>query len=440
MFSVLLMTTSAFAWKHNGWVWNRDVLPLKWYISDYRSETLPEDYQFDVIVDSYDNWIADAPCAQLSHSPEGIREGHHASGRDNTDAKNTFYWDDPNEEQGAGVLGVTYTLPSGQVAFTRDGLIYTYAFDSDIVFSRDVNWIPTSNLGLDCSGTPIEAVATHEIGHQWGLGHSCEENEVSAGLCEDAEVREANMFWAAPSCPDFNEDDVFTSDDIEGMTALYGPYASFEATTETYGGVPLEVCFALSSTSAISNVDWLYGDGQGDNVDVSVPEDYEICHTYESKGQYTVNVTISGNSDDCGEWEYTDRERAMVVVCEPPQTAQGFDGMFSAEYSEGFIYQMVNQADISVYGCIDQIQWDVYKGDSFVKSVSAWSPKIDFEEAGTYRIVLNLGGPGGISAEELTIEVTEKTSQGCSSLSMQHSSLAIAGLAFFGIALRRRED
>ena len=64
---------------------------------------------------------------------------------------------------------------------------------------------------------------------------------MSAGLCEDVDIREANMFWAAPGCPDFNPNNPFTSDDIEAMTSLYGPYASFEAVTETYGGVPLEV-------------------------------------------------------------------------------------------------------------------------------------------------------------------------------------------------------
>ncbi|MEC8380629.1 MAG: PKD domain-containing protein [Myxococcota bacterium] len=440
MLSLLLFTASGLAWKHSGWVWNRDVLPLKWYISDYRTPSLDEDYQLQLIFDSYDNWIVDAPCAQLSHSFEGVREGHHATGRDNSDAKNTFYWDDPNDEQGSGILGVTYTLPSGQAAFARDGIIYVYAFDSDIVFSKDIFWVPSDDVNNGCSGTPVEAVATHEIGHQWGLGHSCEENEVSAGLCEDVDIREANMFWAAPGCPDFNPNNPFTSDDIEAMTSLYGPYATFDATTETYGGVPLEVCFSLSSTSALSNVNWLYGDGQGDNIDITTPEDYEICHTYEEKGQYTVNVTISGNSEDCGDWEYTDRERAMVVVCEPPEKAEGFDGMFTAEHHDGLIYQMINQADISVYGCIDQIQWDVFQGEELIQSVSAWSPKIEFPKEGKYRVVLNLGGPGGITAEELSIDVVNKPAEGCSALGMKGTSTALTVLALFGLGLRRREN
>jgi hypothetical protein len=278
------------------------------------------------------------------------------------------------------------------------------------------------------------------------MGHSCEENEVTAGLCEDIELRTANMFWSAPACSSFDPDDVFTDDDIEGMTGLYGPYASFDASTATYGGVPLEVCFTLSSTSAIKCVEWLYGDSDSDAVGdceaggILEQEDYEICHTYEEKGQYTVNVTIRGESDDCPDqdWEYTDRERAMVVACEPPQAAAGFDGMFTYGPDKGLIYQMYNQADTTVYGCIDRVQWDVFKGDELVKSVSAWSPKIDFPEEGDYRIVLNLGGPGGFSAEELNISVEEIADDGCAVVS---TTSAMAGaLAVFGIAMRRRED
>ena len=110
----------------------------------------------------------------------------------------------------------------------------------------------------------MEVVATHEIGHQWGMGHSCEENEVSAGLCED-QLRQVQPICSgqATSCSAFDPEMYSQSDDIQGMTALYGPYTHHsDATTETYGGVPLEVCFELSSTSAISNVEWLYGDGQ----------------------------------------------------------------------------------------------------------------------------------------------------------------------------------
>ena len=152
-----------------------------------------------------------------------------------------------------------------------------------------------------------------------------------------------------PSCANFDSNNVFTSDDVEGMTTLSSAYATFSATTPTYGGVPLEVCFSLTSTSAIEQVNWLYGDGGSDDVTIESEEDYEICNTYEEKGQFSVNVTILGENEDCGEWEYTDRERAMVVVCEQPAPADGFDGMFTYTGDEGLIYQMINQALTHLY-------------------------------------------------------------------------------------------
>ena len=73
------------------------------------------------------------------------------------------------------------------------------------------------------------------------------------------------------------------------------------------------------------------------------------------------------------------------------------------------VVRLINQADTTVYGCIDEIQWDVYQGDSLIRSVNAWSPKIDFTEegAGDYRVVLTLGGPGGETSTEMNISVED---------------------------------
>ena len=455
----LLFISQSFAWNHTYRIWSRDSqLPLKWYMSDYVTSSLDEDYQLNVITESYNNWKEDVPCAQLEYDYQGILDGHadcsDPSDEEECDAQrqtdttyastsndmmNVFYYDDPENIQAGGVLGVTYTRTSGAVAFRRDGKEYYFAIDSDIVFSKNVPWISSPDMTTGCDGTPIEAVATHEIGHQLGMGHSCEENDVTSGNCDGDDLFSANMFWAAPSCANFDSNNVFTSDDVEGMTALYGPYATFSATTPTYGGVPLEVCFSLTSTSAIEQVSWLYGDGGSDDVTIESEEDYEICHTYEEKGQYSVNVTILGENEDCGEWEYTDRERAMVVVCEQPAPADGFDGMFTYTGDEGLIYQMINQADTSVYGCIDRVSWDVFDAGSgeLIKVSVLGLQKIEFPEEGSYRVVLNLGGPGGIYAEELTIDAKMQTEQSCSSANAQ-SSMWLMLLGLLPVALRRR--
>jgi hypothetical protein len=105
MISLLMLSSTAWAWKHTGNIWSRDNVPLKWYISDYVSETIDpgtdsllSTYQYTVINESYQNWLDSAPCGQLGVSFEGIREGHHALGRNTADQQNTFYYDDPNDE------------------------------------------------------------------------------------------------------------------------------------------------------------------------------------------------------------------------------------------------------------------------------------------------------------------------------------------------------
>ena len=106
--------------------------------------------------------------------------------------------------------------------------------------------------------------------------------------------------------------------------------------------------------------------------------------------------------------------------------------------------RLINQADTTVYGCIDEIQWDVYQGDSLIRSVNAWSPKIDFTEegAGDYRVVLTLGGPGGETSTEMKISVEEfDANTGCSSTGNGMGSLVLSSFAVLGLGLaRRRQD
>ena len=64
MLAFLLFSNNAMAWNHTGFLWNRDFFPLTWYMPDYRTETLDEEYQLQVLEDSYANWQTDASCAQ----------------------------------------------------------------------------------------------------------------------------------------------------------------------------------------------------------------------------------------------------------------------------------------------------------------------------------------------------------------------------------------
>jgi hypothetical protein len=394
------MANPAAAWSHTGTVWNRELMPLQWNIGSVVEDSLDEDYQETVLQESWDNWETYVPCAQLSNEYLGRLDNYNLT-YNLSDQRVVLQYEDPEELVGTGTLGVTYCNGAGGVAFVVEGQTYFYNTDCDIVFNDDVNWGTTDDIenGLASSANSIEGVATHEIGHLWGMGHSCEQGDV----CDDLDERYAVMYWAgsagstAQAYP--------TSDDIEGMNALYGPYASFSVTDEyednRFGGVPLEVCFEIESTDALSEIAWSFGDD-------ATSSEQNPCHTYTEAGQYTVGLTVSGEAEACGTYSYTYRERAYILACEAPQPAEGFTGLFTYEHDDGTTYRMINQADTTVYGCIDQIQWDVFQGDTLVQSVSAWAPLIDFGAEGTYRVVLNVGGPGGVSAAELDIAVVDK--------------------------------
>lgn len=435
-----LASGSALAWNHTGWVWKRDAFPLPWYMSDHLTSVLPDDYQVEVLDRSINAWTRDAPCSELSTVYGGVREGIWAGGATSLDSTNTMYYDDPAEQNSDGALGVTYTVSTSEFAFTlpdpnEAGVTnyYYYAKDSDIVFSTGVQFYTTEQVdaGACVNGYAIEAIATHEFGHLWGMDHTCEDETVRSGECDDPEYYSATMFWQGTPCS--NEPNSLDDEDISGILALYGPYASMVVVSEdTFGGVPLTVCFDVESTGtedATLTYSWAFGDG-------STSDEQAPCHTYTTKGQFSVTVRIDGLSPDCGEFSFSDRKAALVLACEAPQAAEGKEGLFTYEWVEGTTYQMVNEADLSVYGCIDRVQWDVFKGGTLVQSVSAWSPKIDFGEEGDFEVVLNLGGPGGVTAESLVISVGGEGG-GCAVLPGSAGLIGL-GLGLGAVARRRR--
>ena len=431
LFLPLLASEPAHAWKHNRWVWDRDLFPMEWYLGDTPEDSIPSGMESEILTAAWAHWEVEAPCASLSTEYMGVLEGNRTGKKD--DDINVFYFDDPAEQMGAGVLGVTITNSTSDVAFTLSGDTYTYAKDSDIIFNKDIDWDTDEGIENGCTREySLEAVATHEIGHLWGLGHSCEEGET----CTDLDLRYATMYWSIGPCSTYQSD--LSDDDIEGITALYGPYASFFSDSQRNGGAPLEVCFEIEMDDEGDGVaiEWNFGDGN-----TSVETETPVCHTYTEAGQYSVNMKVTGTQEECGEWEFTQRELAYVTVCDTPTPAGGFEGMFTYEPLEDFTYQMVNQVDTSVYGCIERIRWDVFKGNSDepMRSISAWSPKIDFEEAGNYRVVLHVGAPGDLNAaEELTIKVEEVKASGCATAPSSGGMIGLL-LGMIGLLVRRRD-
>ena len=135
----LMMAEPAHAWRHTRRVFDRDYFPFEWWMSDSFEDSWSdtEQTEVEVLQRAWSHWESDAPCAELTASYMGVREGHNAGYT--FDNVNTFYFDDPADELGAGTLGATLTLPQmgGEIAFTLAGDTYTYATDSDIIFNDE---------------------------------------------------------------------------------------------------------------------------------------------------------------------------------------------------------------------------------------------------------------------------------------------------------------
>lgn len=440
--------SDANAWFHLRRYWDPTDLPVEWYLYEGTYEAHSREELIDVISSSWQNWPDQAPCTGISAEyNDGEVSDANAGYRQND--LFVFSFDDPLDDLEGSTLAATLCYPTNDPAFSRFSQIYYYSYECDIVYSEEYSWATPEEIDAGaCNGSQsMEWVTTHEIGHAWGLGHSCDDpvddassNKPLGESCDPPEKADAVMFWASSgNCEPSPV--VMTSDDRDGINSLYGPFCTFEATadSERFGGAPIEVCFEASCTEPADSFEWDFGDGTVETGGDS------ICHTYDSKGQFSVALTATGESDSCGTWESDDRARAYVLACEAPEPAEGFNGLFTYEHQDGLIYQMVNQTDTSVYGCIDQVIWEVYDGQNLVDSISAWSPKIDFsnysEEEKEYRIVLNVGGPGGQSAGELTFLAEDKRGEATGCEVVSGTAAGFGGLALaFAAAVRRRED
>lgn len=443
---LLAAPSTAMAFQLSGYMWDTDDLPLTFVMSDYLEDSLPQNadpttglfYQEQALVRSYCNWhwtpecdallpddtVYDAaPCAEIVYSYGGMVSGHEGP---TNDGINKIYFDDPSDDAGAGVNGFMRPRTANVLIKEIAGEFIYKLVDADIVFNDNIDWGTTEDIEAGCVGgeMSIESTGTHEVGHLWGMGHSCEQDEV----CSNDAFLSATMFWTGGACDTSRS--VISNDDVDGITALYGPFATFTTQSPRFGPAPLEVNFELVTEDVITSASWNFGDGERS-------EELEPSHTYEEQGQYTVTANLVGDSDTCGEWDFDYRELAYVLVCEVPEPV-----FFSeaAENTAGTVYQMINETDVTTYGCIDEINWSVFdkQGGELLQSIGAWSPKINFDGAGDYWVELTVGGPAGSSSAGMPVTVEEQIIGACSTTDRRAGGFL--GLFFaLGLLLRRRQ-
>lgn len=441
--ALLALATPALAWKHTLRKWNPEDMPIRYEVADDGSqttdceETVPPGYCTEVSAEGFDAWH-DAACAEFAVEYDGVAPNIGST----LDYRNRITFNDPTQVIEPGTWAVTYS-PALGAAGVIDGVTYTHILDADIVFNDNATFVTGDVAAQGCAGAPfgpgasMEGVMTHEIGHFFGMGHPCEDPNKGGGPCTDPVLLDATMYYTVGNC-DSTQDDI-NEDDIEGFTALYGPYATFSCShqvteEQAIGVVPFDLNCVINSEylNEISSVEWNFGDG-GSSAELNA------THTYTDPGNYTIQVMVHGEREACGPegWTNNFRRVGFVRACGVPEAA------FEVTHVDGLKYQMLNDSDVSVYGCIADIQWQVYKGKGtggapIGDPIKAWEPIVEVPEEGEYTVVMNLGGIAGTGAAMATFEAKDTRGEGygCSSTG---SAAGGVGLLLIGaLAVRRR--
>ncbi|MBN2413751.1 PKD domain-containing protein [candidate division KSB1 bacterium] len=154
------------------------------------------------------------------------------------------------------------------------------------------------------------------------------------------------------------------------------PEAEFSA-DKTNGKAPLTVKFTDSSTGEITQ--WLWDFGDGGTSTQQNPE-----HIYNTVGQFTVSLTVtgSGGSD-------TETKVDYITVTESAPAAN-----FGAEPTTGERPLTVQFADSST-GLVTSRLWDFGDGNGS----TGQNPLHTFDETGSYTVTLTVVGPGGTDSK-----------------------------------------
>jgi hypothetical protein len=197
--------------------------------------------------------------------------------------------------------------------------------------------------------------------------------------------------------------------------------------TYAIGVVPFELKCEVDyhAPEELTGVQWSWGDG-------NTGEGTRATHTYEGSGNLSVRMCATGDRES-GTWEHCQTRTGYVRACDVPDVA------FSAEPIEGLVWKFNNRTDVSTFGCISNLRWEIYdESGEMIDSFQGWAPEYTFTTPGDYRVVLNVGGLAGTAASEAIVEVRRGSAGGCdTSGGAAGGALALVAVASLLRARRR---
>jgi hypothetical protein len=154
--------------------WHDPALPVPWRMNTFHNEpTVPGNEEFDDVRTSFLNW-QNLPNAKIAFQEGAPVTTFAPCALTNTDFQNVVSFRDCAGNCPGSCIGVTSSFYDLGCDYYAGGLGALRRVDSDIVFGAQWSWItlPTAQ-GSGCSGRMIvQSIATHEIGHMIGMGHS----------------------------------------------------------------------------------------------------------------------------------------------------------------------------------------------------------------------------------------------------------------------------
>lgn len=192
---------------------------------------------------------------------------------------------------------------------------------------------------------------------------------------------------------------------------------------EVLGAVPLEVTCTLESAQGLGSdeAQWRFGDGATAVGPV-------VAHTYTEPGNYAVGVSFGDDPDTCALAAVDRTKIGYVNVCARPDVA------FELYHNGGLSYTMLNRTDVSVYGCIYDIEWTLYEGGSangkpLEGPLKAWEPSFELPEEGRYTIKAEASGIAGKGAAVMSFQAKRGVGDGLQKVTCASSCSSSGGSA-----------